>query len=73
MQEAMRVFPGLNSTDRLVVNGTNTPLNLPGAAAGIKAIYQRMLDRAWADARRRGDKLPPLSQKNIPPTVPGQQ
>jgi hypothetical protein len=32
-----------------------------------------MLDRAWRDAVDRGEKLPPLSQKSIPPTVPGQQ
>ena len=28
------------------------------AAAGIKAIYEDMLDRAWSDARARGEKLP---------------
>jgi hypothetical protein len=32
-----------------------------------------MLNRAWAEARRRGEKLPPLSQKEILPTVPGEQ
>ena len=32
-----------------------------------------MLNRAWADAVKRGDKMPPLAQKSIPPTVPGQQ
>jgi hypothetical protein len=32
-----------------------------------------MLNRAWRDARDRGNKLPPESQKAIPPTVPGQQ
>lgn len=72
-QEAMRVFSGLNATDRLVVPGFPTPLSLRDASAGIKGIYQRLLDRAWADAKRRGDTLPPLSQKNIPPQVEGQQ
>ena len=39
----------------------------------VKSLYQRLLNRAWADAKRRGSKLPPLSQKDIPPEVPGQQ
>ncbi len=73
MQEAMRVFPGLGAGDRIVVNGLGTPLDLQSAAAGIWAIYQRLLDRAWADARSRGDKLPAASQKDIPPEVEGQQ
>jgi mono/diheme cytochrome c family protein len=72
-QEAMRVFPGLNPSDRLVVGGLGTSLSLKDAAAGIRQLYDRMLDTAWADARRRGDKLPSASQRNIPPTVPGQQ
>jgi hypothetical protein len=72
-QEAMRVFPGLNPTDRLVVGGLGTSLSLKDAAAGIRQLYDRMLNTAWADARRRGDKLPSLAQRNIPPTVPGQQ
>jgi mono/diheme cytochrome c family protein len=73
VQEATRVFPGLNSTDRLVVKGLGTPLSLQDAAAGIKGIYQQLLDRAWADAKRRGATLPPVSQKDIPPVVEGQQ
>jgi cbb3-type cytochrome oxidase cytochrome c subunit/mono/diheme cytochrome c family protein len=74
MQEAMRIFPGLNPKDHIVLNDeTNTPLSLDIAAAGIKALYEEMLNRAWDDARARGDKLPPVSQKDFPPTVPGQQ
>jgi cytochrome c oxidase cbb3-type subunit II len=73
IQEAERVFAGLNPADRIVVNGLDTPLSLPDAAAGIRALYEQMLNRAWADARRRGDKLPPISQKDIPPEVEGQQ
>jgi cytochrome c oxidase cbb3-type subunit 2 len=73
MQEATRVFPGLGPTDSLVVPGFSTPLSLQDAAAGIKGIYQQMLDQAWADAKSRGDKLPPTSQKDIPPVVEGQQ
>jgi hypothetical protein len=73
MQEATRVFAGLNPSDRIVVKGLGTPLSLQDAAAGIKALYQQLLDRAWADARRRGDKLPPISQKDVPPRVEGQQ
>jgi hypothetical protein len=67
------VFPGLGPADRIKVNGLSTPLDLQDAAAGIKGLYQQMLDRAWADARARGDKLPPISQKAIPPVVEGQQ
>jgi hypothetical protein len=32
-----------------------------------------MLNRAWSDAKTRGEKLPSVTQKAIPPTVPGQQ
>jgi cytochrome c oxidase cbb3-type subunit II len=73
MQEAMRVFPGLAPADHLVINGTTTPLSLADAAAGIRTIYNQLLNTAWADARKAHRKLPPLSQKAIPPTVPGQQ
>jgi cytochrome c oxidase cbb3-type subunit 2 len=73
MQEAMRVLPGLSPMDKFLLNDGKTPLSLDDAAAGIKAIYQDLLDRAWAEARARGDKLPPDVQKDIPPTVPGQQ
>jgi cytochrome c oxidase cbb3-type subunit 2 len=73
MQEAMRVFPGLRAGDEIVVKGLGTPLSLQDAAAGIKGIYRDLLDRAWADAERRGAKLPPAAQKDIPPKVEGQQ
>ena len=73
VEETRRVFPGLSPGDRLVVKGLGTPLSLQDAAAGIQSLYQRLLDRAWADAKRRGAKLPPVSQKNIPPHVEGQQ
>jgi hypothetical protein len=73
IQEAMRVFPGLRPADSLTVPNFPTPLSLTDAAAGIKALYNRLLNQAWADAKRRGDKLPPLSQRAIPPEVPGQQ
>jgi hypothetical protein len=55
------------------LNDGKTLLSLQTAAAGIRSLYQDMLNRAWADAVARGDKLPPLAQKNIPPSVPGQQ
>jgi hypothetical protein len=70
-QEARRVFPGLAPGDKIVVNGLETPLTLENAAAGIRTIYEDLLNRAWADAKARGEKLPPESQKDIPPTVPG--
>jgi cbb3-type cytochrome oxidase cytochrome c subunit len=74
IQEAMRIFPGLSPTDHLVLNDkAHTPLSLDDAATGIKALYEDMLNRAWSDAQARGDKLPPVSQKDFPPTVPGQQ
>jgi cytochrome c oxidase cbb3-type subunit II len=74
MQAAMRVFPGLSPSDHLTLNNqAHTPLSLQDAANGIRAIYEDMLNRAWADAKSRGEKLPPESQKAIPPTVPGQQ
>jgi mono/diheme cytochrome c family protein len=73
MQEAMRLFPGLSPADHFKLNDRKTPLSLDDAAAGIKTIYEDMLNRAWADARARGEKLPPASQKAIPPTVPGIQ
>src|SRR3954470_14193189 len=80
MQEAMRVFPGLSPADHLVLNDGQTPLSLDQAAGApppplaqaagaIRALYTDMLNRAWADAARRGEKLPPDSQKLIPPEV----
>jgi hypothetical protein len=73
MQEAMRVFPGLAPGDSFLVNDGKTRLSLQDAAAGIRTLYDQMLNRAWSDAQARGEKLPPASQKAIPPTVPGQQ
>lgn len=74
MQEAMLVFPGLAASDHIVLNDkANTPLSLDEAAAGIKAIYQDLLDTAWDEAKARGDKLPPEAQKNVLPEVAGQQ
>jgi cytochrome c oxidase cbb3-type subunit 2 len=73
MQEAMRVFPGLSPGDSFLINDGKTRLSLDDAAAGIKAIYDDLLNRAWDETQARGEKLPPASQKDIPPTVPGQQ
>jgi cbb3-type cytochrome c oxidase subunit II len=73
LQEAMRVFPGLAPHDKFKINDDKTPLSLNDAAAGIRAIYSQLLDRAWSDASARGEKMPPASQKAIPPTVPGQE
>ena len=73
MQEAMRVFPGLNPNDHLVLNDGTTPLSLQEASAGIKALYDDMLNRAWSEAHKRGEKLPASSQKAVLPSVPGQQ
>jgi cytochrome c oxidase cbb3-type subunit 2/cytochrome c oxidase cbb3-type subunit I/II len=73
MQEAMRVFPGLAPGDSFKLNDGKTQLSLADAAAGIKSIYDDLLQRAWSEARARGDKLPDSVQQKIPPTVPGQQ
>ncbi len=73
MQEAMRVFPGLAPADSFLVNDGKTRLSLRDAADAIRTIYEKLLDQAWTEARARGEKLPPVSQKDIPPTVPGQQ
>ena len=73
MQEAMRVFPGLAPGDHFFVNGTKETLSLTAARNAIRTIYEDLLNRAWAEAKARGEKLPPLWQKNILPTVPGQQ
>ena len=73
MQEARRVFPGLAPGDAFFVNGTHETLSLRAARNAIRTIYLDLLNRAWAEARARGEKLPPDSQKLIPPEVPGQQ
>jgi mono/diheme cytochrome c family protein len=73
MQEAMRVMPGLAPGDSFKINDGKTNLSLKDAAAGIRTIYNDLLDKAWSDAQDRGAKLPDESQKAIPPTVPGQQ
>jgi mono/diheme cytochrome c family protein len=73
MQQAMRVFPGLAPEDSYTINDGKTVLSLTNAAGAIRTIYNQLLDRAWSDAVARGEKLPSLSQKSIPPTVPGQE
>ncbi|HEX3687942.1 MAG TPA: cytochrome c, partial [Gaiellaceae bacterium] len=73
VQEAMRVFPGLAPGDTMKLNDGKTELSLKTAAAGIKALYDDMLDRAWSEARARGENLPDPAQKLVPPEVPGQQ
>jgi hypothetical protein len=73
VQQAMRVFAGLAPGDSMLLNDGKTQLSLTTAAAGIKTIYDDMLNRAWSDAQARGEKLPPTGQKEIPPEVPGQQ
>jgi cytochrome c oxidase cbb3-type subunit 2 len=73
MQEAMRIFPGLAPGDSFFLNGTTETLSLADARNAIRTIYLDLLNRAWSEARARGEKLPPESQKRIPPEVPGQQ
>src|SRR6266540_2915246 len=73
MKEAMLIFPGLAPGDSFFINGTTETLSLNAARNAIRAIYRDLLNRAWAEAKARGQKLPPVSQKFIPPEVPGQQ
>src|SRR3954453_4781934 len=73
VEEAMRVFPGLAPGDSFYINGTKETLSLGAARNAIRTIYLDLLNRAWAEAKARGEKLPPQSQKMIPPEVPGQQ
>jgi hypothetical protein len=73
MEEALRVFPGLAPADSYMINDKKTILSLQNAADGIRTIYNQLLGHAWSDAAARGEKLPPASQKAIPPTVPGQE
>jgi len=73
MKEAMLIFPGLAPGDSFFINGTTETLSLTAARNAIRAIYRDLLNRAWAEAKARGQKLPPVSQKFIPPEVPGQQ
>jgi cytochrome c oxidase cbb3-type subunit II len=73
VQEAMRAFPGLAPGDSFLVNDRKTRLSIKDAAAGIRALYLDMLNRAWRDAQSRDEKLPSEAQKAILPTVPGQQ
>src|SRR6266481_7740499 len=72
MQEAMRVFPGLAPADHFFINGTTETLSLAAARDAIRTIYEDLLNRAWSEAKARGEKLPPVSQKDILPEVPGQ-
>ena len=73
MQEAMRVFPGLAPGDSFFINGRRRRSRSTRARNAIRTIYEDLLNRAWSEAKARGEKLPPVSQKNIPPEVPGQQ
>ena len=73
MQEAMRVFPGLAPGDSFFINGTKETLSLRAARNAIRSIYFDLLNRAWSEAKARGETLPPVSQKYVLPEVPGQQ
>jgi cytochrome c oxidase cbb3-type subunit II len=67
MFEAERMFPGMAPSDSILVPQVGR-ISLGTAATGIRRIYENLLDRAWADAKARGEHLPPESQKNLPPT-----
>ena len=67
-------LPGLAPGDKFFVNDGKTPLSLADAAAGHQDDLPGSA-RTVPGPRRsaRGDKLPRAAQKDIPPTVPGQQ
>ena len=69
----MLVFPGLAPGDSFFINGTKETLSLRAARNAIRSIYFDLLNRAWAEAKARGETLPPVSQKYVLPEVPGQQ
>jgi cytochrome c oxidase cbb3-type subunit II len=73
MKEAMLVFPGLAPGDSFYINGTKETLSLQAARNAIRSIYFDLLNRAWTEAKTRGETLPPVSQKYVLPEVPGQQ
>jgi hypothetical protein len=68
----MRVFPGLAPGDSFYIIGTKETLSLQAARNAIRTIYFDLLNRAWAEAKARGEKLPAEAQKMIPPEVPGE-
>jgi hypothetical protein len=63
---AERTFPGMAPGDSILVPNIGR-VDLVSAAAGIRRIYFSLLNKAWADAKARGETLPPESQKNILP------
>ena len=67
MQEAMRVFPGLAPGDSFFINGTTETLSLDGGAQRDPTIYSDLLNRAWAEAKARGEKLPPSRRRRSRP------
>jgi cytochrome c oxidase cbb3-type subunit II len=66
MVEAERMFPGMAPGDSILVPNIGR-IDLDSIAAGIRRIYFNLLNKAWADAKRRGETLPPESQKNALP------
>ena len=74
VQEAMRVFPGLSPADQLAVNGLGTPLE----PATTPPPASRRSTSSCSTARgptpsAAATSCRPPSQKDIPPTVEGQQ
>jgi hypothetical protein len=67
--EAERVLNGLGENDSFDVPGFGT-ISLDAVAAGIKDLYQQMLDQGWTDYEQRGGfPIPPASQKDALPTL----
>jgi len=72
MLEAQRVFPGLGPNDRFKVPGFGL-VSKKETAAGIKKIYNRLLDAGWADLKTRSGPKPPPQQKKISPDLNREQ
>ena len=74
MQEAMRVLPRPRAgrPASCSTTGSTRRSRCETPRAGIKAIYQDMLDRAWSDAQgSRRQAAQPSAQKVIPPDGAG--
>jgi cytochrome c oxidase cbb3-type subunit 2 len=69
MAEANRCLYGMAEGDSIQVPNFGT-LSLTTAAAGIKAIYEQLLNQGWADFQARGGTpVVPESQKAILPDL----
>jgi cytochrome c oxidase cbb3-type subunit 2 len=70
--EARRNMAGLNDKDSFMLPGYGE-VSLAAAARDIRAIYQDLLDKGWADYQARGgEPVPDASQKDSLPDLTGE-